>query len=131
MLYLNNNIINTPTQIHKLTKKTQLPTTITLITLNILPKTHPLSLNILKIHNIHSTNYILQKTNLLIILNTHFNNQTINKTKQFYPNTKIIHININHTKLNKIKQPHITIQTNINNILTQLIPLIKTQPHTK
>lgn len=44
VLYLGGGVINAPTRVRELAEKAQLPTTMTLMALGMLPKAHPLSL---------------------------------------------------------------------------------------
>lgn len=45
-------------RVRELAEKAQLPTTMTLMALGMLPKAHPLSLGMLGMHGVRSTNYI-------------------------------------------------------------------------
>lgn len=68
VLYLGGGVINAPTRVRELAEKAQLPTTMTLMALGMLPKAHPLSLGMLGMHGARSTNFILQEADLLIVL---------------------------------------------------------------
>ncbi|GHK18277.1 hypothetical protein ECZU03_20660 [Escherichia coli] len=93
-----------------------------------LPKAHPLSLGMLGMHGVRSTNYILQEADLLIVLGARFDDRAIGKTEQFCPNAKIIHVDIDRAELGKIKQPHVAIQADVDDVLAQLIPQVEAQP---
>ncbi|WP_261780962.1 thiamine pyrophosphate-dependent enzyme, partial [Salmonella enterica] len=43
-------------------------------------------------------------------------------------NAKIIHVDIDRAELGKIKQPHVAIQADVDDVLAQLIPHIEAQP---
>lgn len=75
-----------------------------------------------------STNHILQEADLLIVLGARFDDRAIGKTEQFCPNAKIIHVDIDRAELGKIKQPHVAIQADVDDVLAQLIPLVEAQP---
>lgn len=47
VLYLGGGVINAPARVRELAEKAQLPTTMTLMALGMLPKAHPLSLGML------------------------------------------------------------------------------------
>ncbi|ECF7462322.1 acetolactate synthase large subunit [Salmonella enterica] len=102
--------------------------TMTLMALGMLPKAHPLSLGMLGMHGARSTNFILQEADLLIVLGARFDDRAIGKTEQFCPNAKIIHVDIDRAELGKIKQPHVAIQADVDDVLAQLIPHIEAQP---
>lgn len=122
VLYLGGGAINAADEIRQFAEKANLPTTMTLMALGMLPKAHPLSLGMLGMHGARSTNYILQEADLLIVMGARFDDRAIGKTEQFCPNAKIIHVDIDRAELGKIKQPHVAIQGDVAEVLTQLIP---------
>ena len=128
VLYLGGGVINAPQRVRELAEKAQLPTTMTLMALGMLPKAHPLSLGMLGMHGARSTNFILQEADLLVVLGARFDDRAIGKTEQFCPNAKIIHVDIDRAELGKIKQPHIAIQADVDEVLAQLIPQIDANP---
>ena len=109
VLYLGGGAINAADEIRQFAEKANLPTTMTLMALGMLPKAHPLSLGMLGMHGARSTNYILQEADLLIVMGARFDDRAIGKTEQFCPNAKIIHVDIDRAELGKIKQPHVAI----------------------
>ena len=122
VLYLGGGAINAADEIRQFAEKANLPTTMTLMALGMLPKAHPLSLGMLGMHGARSTNYILQEADLLIVIGARFDDRAIGKTEQFCPNAKIIHVDIDRAELGKIKQPHVAIQGDVAEVLAQLIP---------
>lgn len=122
VLYLGGGAINAAEQVREFAEKANLPTTMTLMALGMLPKAHPLSLGMLGMHGARSTNFILQESDLLIVLGARFDDRAIGKTEQFCPNAKIIHVDIDRAELGKIKQPHVAIQGDVGGVLAQLIP---------
>ena len=122
VLYLGGGAINAADEIRQFAEKANLPTTMTLMALGMLPKAHPLSLGMLGMHGARSTNYILQEADLLIVMGARFDDRAIGKTEQFCPNAKIIHVDIDRAELGKIKQPLVAIQGDVADVLAQLIP---------
>ncbi|EOF7242478.1 acetolactate synthase large subunit [Enterobacter roggenkampii] len=122
VLYLGGGAINAADEIRQFAEKANLPTTMTLMALGMLPKSHPLSLGMLGMHGARSTNYILQEADLLIVMGARFDDRAIGKTEEFCPNAKIIHVDIDRAELGKIKQPHVAIQGDVAEVLAQLIP---------
>jgi len=122
VLYLGGGAIDASKAVREFAEKAHLPTTMTLMALGMLPKAHPLSLGMLGMHGARSTNYILQESDLLIVLGARFDDRAIGKTEQFCPNAKIIHVDIDRSELGKIKQPHVAIQGDVAEVLAQLIP---------
>ncbi|QIU91023.1 acetolactate synthase large subunit [Yokenella regensburgei] len=128
VLYLGGGVVASPEQVRKLAEKANLPTTMTLMALGMLPKAHPLSLGMLGMHGARSTNFILQESDLLVVLGARFDDRAIGKTEQFCPNAKIIHVDIDRAELGKIKQAHVAIQGDVGEVLEQLIPLVDAKP---
>ncbi|HID5229061.1 TPA: acetolactate synthase large subunit [Enterobacter roggenkampii] len=122
VLYVGGGAINAADEIRQFAEKANLPTTMTLMALGMLPKAHPLSLGMLGMHGARSTNYILQEADLLIVMGARFDDRAIGKTEEFCPNAKIIHVDIDRAELGKIKQPHVAIQGDVAEVLAQLIP---------
>ncbi|HAP82520.1 MAG TPA: acetolactate synthase large subunit, partial [Enterobacteriaceae bacterium] len=89
VLYLGGGTINAAPQVRKLAEQANLPTTMTLMALGVLPTDHPLSLGMLGMHGARSTNFILQEADLLIVLGARFDDRAIGKTQEFCPNAKI------------------------------------------
>lgn len=100
----------------------------TLMALGMLPKAHPLSLGMLGMHGARSTNFILQQSDLLIVLGARFDDRATGKVAEFCPNAKIIHVDIDRAELGKIKQAHVAIQADVDDVLAQLLPQIDAQP---
>ena len=129
VLYLGGGAIDASEAVREFAEKAHLPTTMTLMALGMLPKAHPLSLGMLGMHGARSTNYILQESDLLIVLGARFDDRAIGKTAQFCPNAKIIHVDIDRSELGKIKQPHVAIQGDVAEVLAQLIPQTHANEH--
>ncbi|SFU10942.1 acetolactate synthase, large subunit [Kosakonia arachidis] len=125
VLYLGGGVINAPQQIRHLAEKANLPTTMTLMALGMLPKQHPLSLGMLGMHGARSTNFILQEADLLVVLGARFDDRAIGKTEQFCPNAKIIHVDIDRAELGKVKQAHVAIQGDVGEVLDAMLPYIE------
>ncbi|WP_058910680.1 acetolactate synthase large subunit [Entomohabitans teleogrylli] len=127
VLYLGGGVINAASRVRELAELSNLPTTQTLMALGTLPSDHPLSLGMLGMHGARSTNYILQEADLLIVLGARFDDRAIGKTEQFCPNARIIHVDIDRAELGKIKQPHVAIRGDVDEVLAQMLPQIMPQ----
>ena len=128
VLYLGGGVINAPERVRELAEKANLPTTMTLMALGMLPKAHPLSLGMLGMHGARSTNFILQQSDLLVVLGARFDDRATGKVAEFCPNARIIHVDIDRAELGKIKQAHMAIQADVDDVLAQLLPQIDAQP---
>ena len=128
VLYLGGGVITAPERVRERAEKANLPTTMTLMALGMLPKAHPLSLGMLGMHGARSTNFILQQSDLLVVLGARFDDRATGKVAEFCPNAKIIHVDIDRAELGKIKQAHVAIQADVDDVLAQLLPQIDAQP---
>jgi acetolactate synthase, large subunit (EC 2.2.1.6) len=79
-------------------------------------------------HGARSTNFILQQSDLLVVLGARFDDRATGKVAEFCPNAKIIHVDIDRAELGKIKQAHVAIQADVDDVLAQLLPQIDAQP---
>ncbi|MEC5387964.1 acetolactate synthase large subunit [Uliginosibacterium sp. H3] len=129
VLYLGGGIINAnaSAQAVVLAEQAGLPTTMTLMGLGAMPSDHPLSLGMLGMHGAAYTNYILQESDLLIVLGARFDDRAIGKAEKFCPNAAIIHIDIDPAELGKIKRPHVGICGDVGEVLKTLLPLVQVQ----
>lgn len=127
VLYLGGGVINAPERVRELAEKANLPTTMTLMALGMLPKTHPLSLGMLGMHGGRSTNMILQQADLLVVLGARFDDRATGKVAEFCPNAKVIHVDIDRAELGKIRHANIAIQGDVDDVLAQLLPHIEAQ----
>lgn len=130
ILYLGGGIISSESckEAIELAEKNQLPTTMTLMGLGLMPPSHPLYLGMLGMHAARSTNFILEESDLLIVVGARFDDRAIGNAEKFCPNAKIIHIDIDRAEISKIKRPDLAIHADAKSVLSQLLPLINTVP---
>ena len=104
------------------------PTVMTLMGLGAIPVRHPLSLGMLGMHAARYTNQALEECDTLIALGARFDDRATGKVAQFCPNAKIVHIDIDASELNKIKNAHVGIVADLNEALISIQPLVKSRP---
>lgn len=104
------------------------PTVMTLMGLGAIPVRHPLSLGMLGMHAARYTNQALEECDMLIALGARFDDRATGKVAQFCPNAKIVHIDIDASELNKIKNAHVGIVADLNEALISIQPLVKSRP---
>lgn len=128
VLYLGGGVINAPARVRELAEKAQLPTTMTLMALGMLPKRIRCRWVCWGCTACAAPTIFCREADLLIVLGARFDDRAIGKTEQFCPNAKIIHVDIDRAELGKIKQPHVAIQADVDDVLAQLIPQVEAQP---
>lgn len=104
------------------------PTVMTLMGLGTIPARHTLSLGMLGMHASRYTNQALEECDTLIALGARFDDRATGKVAQFCPEAKIVHIDIDASELDKIKNAHIGIVADLNEALEALIPLVEARP---
>ncbi|GBG00881.1 acetolactate synthase [Azospira sp. I13] len=110
-----------------LAEKASLPTTMTLMALGAMPVDHPLSIHMLGMHGPRYTNLLLEECDLLIAVGARFDDRATGKVSAFCPKAQIIHIDIDPSELDKIKNAHVGITGDVAEVLEKLSPLV--EPH--
>lgn len=108
-----------------LAEKASLPTTMTLMALGAMPVDHPLSIHMLGMHGPRYTNLLLEECDLLIAVGARFDDRATGKVSAFCPKAKIIHIDIDPSELDKIKNAHVGIAGDVAQVLEKLSPLVE------
>jgi acetolactate synthase-1/2/3 large subunit len=112
----------------QLAEQAGLPTTMTLMGLGAMAIDHPLSIGMLGMHGARYTNFVLEESDLLIVVGARFDDRAIGRATQFCPNAKIVHIDIDASELHKIKTAHVAIHANVKCALESLLPLVQAKP---
>lgn len=111
-----------------LAEKADLPTVMTLMALGAMPVDHPLSLGMLGMHGARATNLALDECDLLIAVGARFDDRATGKAAQFCRHARIIHIDIDHAELDKIKTAHVGIAADVGQALDALLPRLASTP---
>ncbi|MDX9836794.1 MAG: acetolactate synthase large subunit [Azoarcus sp.] len=129
VLYLGGGVIHSGAaqQAVTLAEQAGLPTTMTLMALGAMPMDHPLSIGMLGMHGARYTNFVLEEADLLICVGARFDDRAIGKAAQFCPRAKIIHIDVDPSELDKIKNAHVAINGDVAEVLEALMPRVKVQ----
>ena len=112
-------------ELRELIAKTEIPTTLTVMGLGILPATDPLCMDMLGMHGAIYANWAVRDCDLLIGLGVRFDDRVTGKLEKFAPNAKIVHIDIDPSELNKNKPAHIPIVSDVKIALQRLVPLVE------
>ncbi|MAQ90978.1 MAG: acetolactate synthase, large subunit, biosynthetic type [Rhodopirellula sp.] len=112
-------------ELRELIAKTEIPTTLTVMGLGVLPATDPLCMDMLGMHGAIYANWAVRDCDLLIGLGVRFDDRVTGKLEKFAPNAKIVHIDIDPSELNKNKPAHIPIVSDVKIALQRLIPLVE------
>ncbi|NOX49494.1 MAG: biosynthetic-type acetolactate synthase large subunit [Gammaproteobacteria bacterium] len=112
-------------QLRALVKKTGIPITTTVMGLGAFPGTDPLSLDMLGMHGSVYANYAVDEADLLIALGVRFDDRVTGKVEAFCKHGKIIHVDIDASELNKNKQAHIPVCSDVKFVLKELNKIVE------
>jgi acetolactate synthase-1/2/3 large subunit len=126
LLYVGGGIIQSGAHglLYELAKKASIPVTSTLMGLGCFPPDDPLYLGMLGMHGSRSTNYIINEADLLLAFGVRFDDRATGNVGKFCPNAAIVHVDIDPSEINKIKQAHASISGDIGTVLKHMIPLV-------
>ncbi len=111
--------------LRKLVQQTGIPITTTVMGLGTYPGTDPLSLDMLGMHGSVYANYAVDQADLLIALGVRFDDRVTGKVEEFCKHGKIIHVDIDASELNKNKEAHIPVCSDVKYVLEELNKVIE------
>jgi acetolactate synthase-1/2/3 large subunit len=122
MIYAGGGIIagNASEELRQFAKKTGIPVTMTVMGLGAYPADGPLSLDMLGMHGSVYANWAVRDCDLLIALGVRFDDRVTGKLEAFAKHAKIIHIDVDPSELNKNKEAHIPICSDVKYALREL-----------
>ena len=104
----------------ELAHRLQIPVATTLMGLGAFPSDDPLSLGILGMHGAKYTNLAFHQADLILAVGVRFDDRAIGNANEFCKNAKIIHIDIDPSEINKVKQASLFIEGDAKEALTAL-----------
>ncbi len=112
-------------ELRKLVAKTKIPVTTTLMGLGAYPGEDPLSLDMLGMHGSVYANYAVDQSDLLLALGVRFDDRVTGKVSEFAKHGKIVHIDIDPSEINKNKEAHIPIVSDVRYALAELNKVVE------
>ena len=112
-------------ELRKLVRKTGIPVTMTVMGLGAFPNEDPLSLDMLGMHGTVYSNYAVDEADLLLALGVRFDDRVTGKVEAFCEHGKIVHIDIDPSEINKNKQAHIPIISDVKHALAALNEIVE------
>lgn len=101
-------------------ERMDIPVVQTFLGLGVLPSDHELALGMLGMHGARYTNFILEECDLLIGLGVRFDDRATGKVEAFCPQADIIHVDIDHSEIGKVKNPSLAIRADVGEVLNDL-----------
>lgn len=112
-------------ELREFVAKTQIPVAQTLMGLGAFPETDPLSLQMLGMHGSVYANYAVNHADLLLAFGVRFDDRVTGKLEEFAKHGKIVHIDIDPSELNKNKEAHLPIESDIKYALQELNGIVE------
>ncbi len=130
VLYIGGGIIASDAmeEIKLFSETAQVPVTSTLMGLGAFPADNPLYLGMLGMHGAPFIQHALNEADLIIACGVRFDDRATGKVNEFCPQAKIIHIDVDNSEINKIKQSSCAITGDCKQVLNKINPSIN---HTK
>jgi acetolactate synthase-1/2/3 large subunit len=112
-------------ELRELVRKTGIPVTMTVMGLGAFASEHPLSLDMLGMHGSVYANWAVRDCDLLIALGVRFDDRVTGKVAEFAKHAKIVHVDIDPSELNKNKESHIPIVSDVKFALEELNKIVE------
>jgi len=112
-------------ELRELARKTGIPITMTLMGLGAFPGEETLSLDMLGMHGSVYANMAVDQADLLIALGVRFDDRVTGKVSEFAKHGKIVHIDIDPSEINKNKEAHIPIISDVKYALAELNKIVE------
>jgi acetolactate synthase-1/2/3 large subunit len=89
------------TEFKEFIEKYNLPTATTLHGISTIPRKHPLCFGMLGMHGNYAPNMATGETDLIIAIGMRFDDRVTGRLKDYAPNAKVIHVEINNEEIDK------------------------------
>jgi acetolactate synthase-1/2/3 large subunit len=131
VLYVGNgvNMANAADDLMTLAEKLQCPVTTTLLGRGAFPGGHALALDMLGMHGTAYANWAIHEADLLIALGARFDDRVTGNPKEFAPNAKVIHVDIDQAELGKIRMAQVPILGDVKTVIKQLTEAVAPKKH--
>ncbi|MBI0061112.1 acetolactate synthase 2 catalytic subunit [Gilliamella sp. M0320] len=122
MLYIGGGVglSNAIAEMREFMNSTQIPSVSTLKGLGVADLNNPYYLGLIGMHGAKAANLAVQECDLLIALGVRFDDRVTGKLNEFAKHAKVIHIDIDQSEINKLRQSHLGLQGDIKHVLPML-----------
>ncbi len=116
-------------ELRDLAEKAQIPVITTLLGLGGFPGTHELNMGMPGMHGMYWNNMAIQESDLIVGIGMRFDDRVTGALKDFAPNARIVHIDIDPAEIAKNVKTAVPIVGDVKTVLQQLIPHVKPARH--
>ncbi len=123
LLYVGGGVINADAsaELRKFAKRFQIPVVTTLMGIGAMDTTNEQSLRMLGMHGTAFANYSVEDCDFLIAIGSRFDDRVAGKVKEFAPNARIAHIDVDASEIGKVKHVDWAHVSDAKRGLTQLL----------
>ena len=118
-------------EVRELAERAHIPVAMTLLGIGALPAAHPLNLGMMGMHGEAWVNSAIQEADLLLALGMRFDDRVTGNLKQYAPNAKKIHVEIDPAEINKCVKVDVALVGDLREVLHELLPKIETCDRTE
>ncbi len=132
VLYIGGGVIHADAAdvVREFAEKNNIPTTMTLMGLGVIPTEHPLYMGMLGMHASRATNLTMLESDLLIAVGVRFDDRATGKISEFCPKAKIIHMDIDPCEISKLRTAHLGLVGDVKTSLNMLLPYLEEKQRT-
>jgi acetolactate synthase-1/2/3 large subunit len=112
-------------ELFELVRKTNIPVATTLMGLGGFPGDHPLALDMLGMHGSVYSNTAASEADLLLALGVRFDDRVTGKVSEFAKHSRIVHVDIDASEINKIKEAQVPIVSDVRDFLAELNKIVQ------
>ena len=116
-------------ELRELAERAHIPVICTLLGIGGFPGSHELYMGMPGMHGMYWNNIAIGEADLIIAIGMRFDDRVTGKLKDFAPNAKIIHIDIDPAEIGKNLKPTVPIVGDVKLVLHDLNPQVKQARH--
>ena len=112
-------------EVREFAERAGVPVALTLLGIGAFPASHPLNLGMMGMHGEAWVNHAIQDADLLIALGMRFDDRVTGNLKNYAPNAKKIHVEIDPAEINKNVKVDVALVGDLREVLHELMPRIE------
>ena len=116
-------------QLIELAEKAQVPVITTLLGISSVPTDHQLNMGMPGMHGMAYNNLAINEADLLIALGMRFDDRITGRLRDFAPNAKVVHVDVDASEVNKNVKATAPVVGDLKHVLNQLLPLVEPNVH--
>ncbi|MGB2693618.1 MAG: biosynthetic-type acetolactate synthase large subunit [Dehalococcoidia bacterium] len=116
-------------ELRELAERAHIPVICTLLGIGGFPGSHELYMGMPGMHGMYWNNIAISEADLVIGIGMRFDDRVTGRLKDFAPNAKIIHIDIDPAEISKNVRTAVPIVGDVKQVLSQLNPLVEPARH--